>query len=401
MRAAPLPHNEDQRLRELLYYEILDSEDEGVFDELTELASAICGTQISLISLVDSKRQWFKSRVGLDARETPRELAFCAHAIHDSRIFEVNNALEDERFADNPLVTSDPNIRFYAGAPLETKEGIRIGTLCVIDPRPMTLSSDQRRALEILSNQVVTQLNLRIQKRRLERMNAEREKFYAMLAHDIRSPFNGILGLSRLLKDSAEHLDPQQTRLLAGELLTSSLDLYQLIDEILQWTQNRMTQGEAQIAAVSLSKSFQASLGILRETISQKQIALENTIDPQLYVEADVTLLKTVMRNLLANAIKYSSEGKSIRVSARSEKGRVIMRVEDDGLGVPDEVRKHLFKRGVASQTGTAGELGHGLGLSLAYDFMHMQGGDMWLDDEYRNGAAFEVSLPQADPKAN
>lgn len=161
MLIPPVPDNETSRLRALLNYKILDTPAELAFDDVTTLASVICGTPIALISLVDENRQWFKSKIGVQVEETPRDIAFCAHAILQDEMFIVPDTLADARFADNPLVTDDPCIRFYAGAQIKSPEGFNLGTLCVIDRQRRELSVDQQGALKALSRQLVALLELR------------------------------------------------------------------------------------------------------------------------------------------------------------------------------------------------------------------------------------------------
>ena len=161
MIAPPIPQNEAARLETLRQYQVLDTDSEDVFDDLTRLASYICGTPTALISLVDANRQWFKARVGIQARETPRNVSFCGHAILARDCFIIEDALFDERFADNPIVVNAPFLRFYAGIPLWSPEGFAIGTLCVMDSKPRTLDDKQIGALKMLANQVMSQLELR------------------------------------------------------------------------------------------------------------------------------------------------------------------------------------------------------------------------------------------------
>ncbi|SKA98019.1 PAS domain S-box-containing protein [Prosthecobacter debontii] len=158
---APIPHNEHQRLIALRSFDILDSDEEPEFDDIAKLAAGICKTPISLISFVDESRQWFKSKVGTSLKETPRDHAFCAHAILGKELFLVPDALDDDRFAQNPLVQNEPRIRFYAGAPLMMPDGEVLGSLCVIDQNPRHLDESQKQALEVLAKQVISQLQLR------------------------------------------------------------------------------------------------------------------------------------------------------------------------------------------------------------------------------------------------
>ncbi len=179
------PTNEWQRLETLRGYEILDTEPEAAFDDLTLLASYICQTPVALISLIDADRQWFKSKVGVSVTETSRDIAFCASAILQPDVFIVPDASEDERFAENPLVVSEPKIRFYAGATLMT-DGHALGTLCVVDRVPRELKPEQLEALRALSRQVLAQLELRRNLKRLEKSLAARDRAEAEKERTLR-----------------------------------------------------------------------------------------------------------------------------------------------------------------------------------------------------------------------
>jgi len=174
MKVPPLPENEASRLAELKSCNILDTPSEEAFDDLTALAAQICDVPIALVSLVDADRQWFKAKVGVDAAVAPRDIAFCAHTILQSKLLVVPDATQDERFSDNPLVIENPRIRFYAGMPLITVKGYAIGTLCVIDRRPRHLTPSQEEALHRLGRQVIKLLEHRV-------YSQERDKLFTML----------------------------------------------------------------------------------------------------------------------------------------------------------------------------------------------------------------------------
>ena len=224
MVLAPRPEDEQSRLAALRDYEILDTLPESAYDDITRVAAHICNTPIALVSLVDENRQWFKARFGINARETPRDLAFCSHAILDpERIMVIEDASRDPRFASNPLVTGEPGIRFYAGAPLVTKDGHALGTLCVIDRNPGSLSPVQLDALGALARQVVAQMELRRSVARLARnalaleyANQALEKRNAQV---VRSR-DELAGLCRLLEDQASVMERDLNR---AEIIQRSL----------------------------------------------------------------------------------------------------------------------------------------------------------------------------------
>jgi GAF domain-containing protein len=197
--SAPTLQNEKKRLKVLWQYEVLDTVPEELFDDLTELAARICEAPIALISLVDEKRQWFKSKVGTTVSETSRDLSFCAHAIRQSDLFIVPDATKDPRFVNNPLVTSDPRIRFYAGAPLITADGYALGTLCVIDKVPRELRPEQKQALLILARHVVSQLELRRRSRQLTDVRRESERYRHQI-EELRSEVAGLRNKVALAK---------------------------------------------------------------------------------------------------------------------------------------------------------------------------------------------------------
>lgn len=232
-------NQETNRLNDLKSFNILDTIEEQDFDNLTAISSEICNTPIALISLIDEKRQWFKSHHGLGARETPREHAFCAHAIKTpNEPFIVNNSLEDDRFKNNPLVTGEPKVIFYTGIPLLSDEGNALGTLCVIDHKPKELTEKQMNALNALANQVMKLLNLRKTKIQLEQTYLEIEQHHEQLkiftekaAHDVKSPLSEISGFVNVYKRSQE-----------GNMDERSVELFNSIEDSISKLKQMMTE---------------------------------------------------------------------------------------------------------------------------------------------------------------
>lgn len=301
MISAPKPINENERLEALLRYEVMDTESEKEFDDLVKLASQICESEISLVSLIDAERQWFKAKVGLEAPETHRNIAFCAHAILQDDIFEVENAIEDERFYDNPLVAEKGGleIRFYAGIPLKNPEGLNLGTLCVIDNKPKKLTEAQKFALKTLGNQVVTQLELRLKFRDLQeemrkvqvaqKQLIETEKLVTLgqltanIAHEINTP----LGAIRASADNSVVMMDELLPRLAGFLQGLSPEKSTLFNNLIEYAakvKNNFSSRERRATRHKITAHLESLNIDNAETIADFIVELGVQQNPELYI---------------------------------------------------------------------------------------------------------------------
>ena len=396
MKTAPLHPQEKQRLKKLYDYDVLDTEAEQVFDDLTRLASEICGTPISLISLVDPDRQWFKSKVGLDADETDREIAFCSHAILEDKIFEVSDASKDERFHDNPLVTDNPDIRFYAGMPLNTPDGLPIGTLCVIDTKPKTLNKHQRRALEILSREVIGQLELRLKTKRLEKAVQFKTEFLSNMSHEIRTPLNAIIGFCDvLLADADKYLTGPTAKQYLNNIDFSGKHLLSMINDVLDLGKIEAGKMELNPKLVDLKDTMENLVDMLRVKAQQSGIELtfeyDNPYDPRLFLDAGK--FSQVVINIVNNAIKFSHLKSEVKVQLQVKEQIFTVKVIDQGIGISKEDLPHVFDK--YYQVGRKDALGTGLGLSITMGLVELMGGDLFMDSEEGKGTTVEVQLPR------
>ena len=403
MEAAPLPDNEDERLAELLSYDVLDTEAEQLFDDLTTLASQICDTPIALISLIDPDRQWFKSRVGLDAEETSREIAFCSHAILQDDVFEIPNASLDPRFHDNPLVTGAPDIRFYAGAPLVSPSGHAIGTLCTIDRKPRKLTESQKASLQTLSKSVVAHLELKRKNRELERTSQFRSDFLSYVSHEIRTPLNAINTFSRLLEGEAQKLKlPESFTTPLSHVTQSGERLLEIVNSVLDIKQIEAGKMRVMPRAVSTHDFFTHLFSLTKIRAEDGGITFTSTIDSSVpdTLFFDDTKFGQVSLNLLSNAIKFTNPGKSVNAQVKYKNDKLIFNVIDQGIGISEEDQKLLFTP--FERMENAHQIsGTGLGLNISKRLIELMDGTIKVSSKVNEGTRISVTLPSDVLTAN
>ncbi|WP_217875015.1 hybrid sensor histidine kinase/response regulator [Pseudoalteromonas shioyasakiensis] len=397
MIKANIPKNEKQRLEALYDYEIVDSEAEKVFDDLTTLASEICETPISLISLITPDRQWFKSKVGLDADETNREIAFCSHAILEDDVFEVSNALEDERFSDNPLVLSDPNIRFYAGAQLETPGGFKIGTLCVIDKKPKTLNEHQKVALKILSREVISQLELRIKNKRLIEMSERKTEYLSNISHELRTPLNAIVGLSELILMHEKIADVDaEIRSHVDHICFSSKNLLDIINAVLDISKIEANKMELNEENINLTDLLTNIITLLKHKAEQSGVTLNEhfNFESCTLINIDSQKLSQILINVITNAIKFSGAGKCVDVTAFLRNEQLCIEVKDQGIGISEADLKLLFNKFAQVGKASTSQEGTGLGLSITKGLVELMAGNISISSDEGVGTTVNITLP-------
>ena len=398
MQSAPHPSNEAHRLWALRQYEILDSEREALFDDVTKLAASVCDAPIALISLVDSSRQWFKACEGLEAKQTARSVAFCAHAILQPGLFVVPDAREDPRFADNPLVAGPPHIRFYAGAPLFTAEGFGLGTLCVIDTRPRALTDEQAKALQLMRNHVLKLLDIRLKARELAELNRELDAYSYAVSHDLRAPVRAVAGFAGILReDHGASLDEDALELVA-DIEGAARRMGRLIDDLLYLS--RAVRAPISRESVDLGALAEASVARLRKAHPDDGTVVD--IQPGMRVLGDARLLGLALDNLIGNAWKYSATAAepTISIGTKAEEDEVCFFVRDNGVGFDMAYADRLFEP-FSRLHGSEAFAGTGIGLTTVKRVIGRHGGRIWAESVPGRGACFYFVGAEESPCAS
>ena len=398
MISPPTYHRERERLEDLESYAILDTLSEPHYDNITAVAAEICDAPISLISLVDDQRQWFKSHHGLPVSETPKEHAFCAHAINDPHnAFIVQDARLDERFYGNPLVLGEPYIIFYTGIPLVSENGLPLGTLCVLDNKPRELNQNQMRCLTTLSDQVMNLLELRKKTllleqalTNLEEKNKEWERFAFIASHSLKSPLNNISNLMQMFlsKHAPSIKSDGQTMLRLIENLFSKLR--NLIDGLLEYNSSE---------SVLKEKKSRIDIGELRNHVESLfanddkiNIVLRTTLG-EIYTYRRA--IEQILINLITNAIRYNDKNSvEIEIGILENGSKYEFYVQDNGPGIANKHQKKIFEIFEAiEKEDKFGQSGNGIGLAVVKKIVEKSGGSIKVESELGKGARFEFTL--------
>ncbi|MDC7808366.1 GAF domain-containing sensor histidine kinase [Luteimonas sp BLCC-B24] len=388
--AAKLPpHIEARRVESLHAYGILDTPVEAVFEDITRIASAVCQTPIAVITLVDAERQWFKSEVGLGVRETPLETSICAHAILEHDVLEVPDTTRDARFASNPLVTGDPRLRFYAGALLKTPDGLPLGTVCVLDTRPRSLTSGQIDTLRALSRQVMAQLELRRLLAEAHAVSEHRARVLASAGHDLKTPLRAALYAIRRTRVGAS--DAQRQTLDSAEQELTAID--QTFGELIASATGRGGFVPPALQAIDVVPVVEQVAAAWARAAARKPVAFELRIESACRARTHAGLLDTLLGNLVSNAFKYTPAGGRVELVCRQVHGLACIDVVDTGIGMDPARVEGYFK---AFQQGDARSEGLGIGLWIVRQTAEALAADLDVASALGEGTRITLRLPSA-----
>lgn len=394
MITAPNYVNEEERLKTLRSYKILDTPNEVQYDSLTQIAAEICETPISFINFVDKDRVWSKSNYGLEVTEAPRADTFCTHVIDfKNGAFVIPDATKDKRFKNNPFVLNFPNIIFYASYPITNKKGIAIGNLCVVDTIPRELTKTQLNLIKVLANQAMNLLECHKNKEKnkvLEEKNKELEKFAYVAAHDLKSPLNNIYSLSCILADMYTDKLGKEGVTIVNHIISSSNNLKKLINDVLNYSKDS-----------SILKNSCSDINILN---LQNELVDLFCIDKStsLKIESDLTSIHTnytalnqILQNLIDNAIKYNDKDTvKIKIGVNEDKEKYHFYVKDNGPGITPSKQQKIFN---IFQTATSkdkyGNSGHGIGLATVKKLIQQMDGEISLESTKEIGSKFVFSF--------
>ncbi|QXP58543.1 sensor histidine kinase [Olleya sp. HaHaR_3_96] len=390
------PINELERVSSLQKYKLLDTLPESDFDNITSLVATICDVPISLITLLDADRNFFKSHHGLDLQESPRDISFCGHAIlNEDDIFIVEDSRQDIRFKDNPLVNGYKAI-FYAGVPLRDQDGLALGTLCVYDHKPRQLTSLQKKALITISKQVMNLFELRLNNRLLDETkqelidrNNELNKFASHVSHDLKSPLANIISLTNFLKEEDGNTFTEESVEFINYIEESAESLKDYIDGILMhYKTNELLRADKEL--VSIDQLFDSVQRM--HMLDDNQFKTNSNTQNAFINKAAIT---QILINLVDNALKYNKKSNpEVLLNYTENKHHYLFSVTDNGNGIPDNQQEEVFKLfNNNNQIDTTGKKGTGIGLFTVQSLVKKLGGSITLQSEVGTGSTFKFTI--------
>lgn len=393
MLQYPLPHNETERLAALYKTGLLDSQDDPDFNDIALLASNICKTPVALITMVAADRVWFKAKVGTEDNQVSRRFSFCTHTIAGDDLLIVEDATGDERFYDNPLITGELQIKYYAGQPIVTTDGYRLGTLCVMDQVSRQLDEVQKTGLRVLAELVAQMIELRNRNGELKTLNDLMHRIATVTVSDTKGPVTALQTI--ILMNSTIHLTKQDLQAvlpIADRQLKSTLEL---LNNLVEWGKLQIDKHETVDTPFSLSDIVSACFEEFKSNAGNKGNTLVNDVPSGIKIKVDDNAIRFILRNLVNNSIKFTSNGVvSVGYNRQDNEHHII--IKDTGIGMVP--LNQDFSRGIPNYTkrpGTNKEKGSGLGLVLIGEQLRAMKGSMYIESKPGEGTVVIVSLPE------
>ena len=393
---APIPENEEERVKELKSFDILNTLPEDEFDALTGLAARLCDVPIALINFIDTREQFTKSCVGISAEYTPREQSICQYTILTDELFEIQDLQKDDRFKNRSYVKDEPHLQYYAGVPLKSSAGYAIGSLCIMDYEPNKLTETQINDLRLLADEVMARLKLRKRENSLKKVNAYKDRLMRVVSHDIRSPLSGILGAAEFL-DEAE-LDSHEKSELADLITESARQIQNIVNELLDAELVQFGKLKHNPDPNDISSIIKEITSLFKFMARNKRIELQYTMEgdiPDLLI--DKHLYKRIISNLISNAIKFTPKGGEVAIECyyESDSGTLVTTVKDEGIGMSEDQLESLFsEKEEGGRPGTENESSYGLGMIIVKKLCDVCNAKIDVDSEVNKGTTFKVEIP-------
>lgn len=401
---APVPANEMERLMGLSELDIDYSEHQITFQDLAKLAAKVTGTRISLVNLIDSLTQWTISNYGLDIDQMLREDSVCQYTIMESDHFEVGDLSADDRFKDKFYVTGEPKVKYYYGIPLRTREGLQIGALCVLDQERKTLDPEKIELLKIIADEITSRLKTHKVLENLKSKLLEAGQTQKKVAHDIRGPLGGIVGLAQIIRDQGEENRMDEVLEFINLIHKSGNSILDLAEEILD--SHKEKTGSTDAPKASNGQGF--TLTIFKDKLEKlygpqakhKNIRFEvNTSPLTENIHFSKSKLLQITGNLISNSMKFTPAGGAVTVDLHLliDQARPVLHisVRDTGVGITEDSVQAILSGNATSTGGTGGEQGFGFGLALVKHLVDNLGGRIIITSEPGIGTNFEIHLPQ------